>query len=72
LGVLAGKPDQNFTFLSSLLNLKKLSPREGGREGGTHVFFECKVLLLGEENKRSYISSSIPNSIVPNFNNFAQ
>jgi hypothetical protein len=46
------KPDQNFTFFSSLLNLNKPSLREGGREEGRDP---CRVSLLGEENKRSYI-----------------
>jgi hypothetical protein len=32
----------------------------GGEEGGTHVFSECKVSLLGEENKRSLYHLEFP------------
>jgi len=52
LGKLAKKPDQNFTFFSSLLNLNKPSLREGGREGGTHVEF----LFWGRRTKEAISS----------------
>jgi len=48
------QPKFHLTFFTSK---PQKNLHRGREERGTHVFSDCKVSLLGEENKRSYISS---------------